>query len=310
MVSITKAMGLLTKEATKLIIEGKLTEMSREPRNVQVEVKEGDGGKVTIYLHNSHSAFVEADCQLQEEGRAEGDKPVVIIDDPGGGGNGEWMESDYSAYEDAATELMEAQAQNGQPMILNDELTAQMSTLQGEVSTLTDKLRTETERVSEGWRTSCEQVSGFDEAVTAKDAEIDRLKARIAELEASRVDSTAVPALGMHVTEPASPRVLAVGHSSTEAPPSPHSSGGTAAPVTVAGSSLTATHRGKAPPISEFIVEDPDCTLDDWLPSLEWAIMWNTWTEEEQIIQLAGHLKSHALQEWNLLGRGERTSFS
>ena len=101
----------------------------------------------------------------------------------------------------------------------------------------------------------------FDEAVTAGRY---RLKARIAELEASRVDSAAVPELGMHVTEPASPRVLAVGHSSTVAPPS---SDGTAVPVTVARSSSTAPHRGKAPPISEFTGEDPDCTLDDWLPS-------------------------------------------
>ena len=32
--------------------------------------------------------------------------------------------------------------------------------------------------------------------------------------------------------------------------------------------------------------------------------------EEEQIIQLAGHFKSRALQEWNLLGPEERNSFS
>ena len=42
-------------------------------------------------------------------------------------------------------------------------------------------------RQREVWRMSCEQVSAFDEAVSAKDAEIDSLKARIAELEASHV---------------------------------------------------------------------------------------------------------------------------
>ena len=38
--------------------------------------------------------------------------------------------------------------------------------------------------------------------------------------------------------------------------------------------------------------------------------MWNAWTEEEQIIQLAGHLKSRALQEWNLLRLEDRASFA
>ena len=68
--------------------------------------------------------------------------------------------------------------------------------------------------------------------------------------------------------------------------------------------------RGKAPPVSEFTGDDPECTLEDWLPSLERAIMWNAWTEEEQIIQLAGHLKSRALQEWNLFRLEDRASFS
>ena len=100
MVSIAKAMGLPTKgsvEATKLIIEGKLTEMSREPRNVQGEVEQGDGGKVTIYFRNSHSAFVEADCPLQGEEGAEGDELVVISDDLGCGGNGEGTDTSWDS---------------------------------------------------------------------------------------------------------------------------------------------------------------------------------------------------------------------
>ena len=45
--------------------------------------------------------------------------------------------------------------------------------------------------------------------------------------------------------------------------------------------------------------------LDDWLPSLHRASQWNGWSSEEQVIQLAGHLKGRALQEWNLLGEGQ-----
>ena len=86
--SIAKAMDLPTKgsvEATKLIIEGKLTEMSREPLNVQVVVKETDGGKVMILLRDSQGVFVEVDCSLPEEGGAKIDDDNAIGDDPGGG---------------------------------------------------------------------------------------------------------------------------------------------------------------------------------------------------------------------------------
>ena len=49
--------------------------------------------------------------------------------------------------------------------------------------------------------------------------------------------------------------------------------------------------------------------LDDWLPSLERASQWNKWTEEERLIQFAGHLCGWALQEWNLLSDNERATF-
>ena len=125
------------------------------------------------------------------------------------------------------------------------------------------------------WRTSCEQVSSFYETVTVKDADIARLKATIVELEASHVDGATVPALGMHVAGPTMPGA----HPQVLVPPSPHSSGGTAASVTAAGSSsvvapplthslgdtiapvvvargsLATPRRGKAPPVSEFLAK-------------------------------------------------------
>ena len=88
--------------------------------------------------------------------------------------------------------------------------------------------------------------------------------------------------------------------------PSPHSSH----EASRASLAHSTPRRGKALPVSEFTGDDADCTLEDWLPSLERAIMWNAWTEEEQIIQLVGHLKSCALQEWNLLRLEDRASFA
>ena len=65
--------------------------------------------------------------------------------------------------------------------------------------------------------------------------------------------------------------------------------------------------RGKALPVSEFTGQDPECRLDNWLLSLERASTWNAWSEEK-MMQLAGHLRGRALQEWNLLQPEERAS--
>ena len=152
-----------------------------------------------------------------------------------------------------------------------------MSALQDDIGTLTDKLERETERVIELWCRNCEHVSTFDKAVTAKDAKIASLRASIAKLEASCVDPPTMPA-PVHTS--VLPRVSTLSHS-TVTLPSPHPSGSDSQVGRAVVS--TAPRRGKAPPVSEFSGDDLDCTLDDWLPSLGRAIIWNGWTEEEQI---------------------------
>ena len=66
--------------------------------------------------------------------------------------------------------------------------------------------------------------------------------------------------------------------------------------------------RGKAPPIDEFTGEDNRVTFDDWLPILERAATSNGWTQEEMLMQLAGHLRGWALQEWKLLNPTDKTT--
>ena len=75
-----------------------------------------------------------------------------------------------------------------------------------------------------------------------------------------------------------------------------------------APSTPTPTRQGKASPVTQFSGEDLECQIDNWLPSLERASVWNAWTAEERLMQLAGHLKGRALQECNLLKRKERES--
>ena len=67
--------------------------------------------------------------------------------------------------------------------------------------------------------------------------------------------------------------------------------------------------RGKAPPIDEFTAEDRCITFDDWLPILERAAMWNGWSKEESLMQLAGHLRGRALQEWKLVGTSDKATY-
>lgn len=55
--------------------------------------------------------------------------------------------------------------------------------------------------------------------------------------------------------------------------------------------------RGKAPPVDVFTAENPEILLDDWSPALQRAATWNSWTQQEHLIQLAGHLRRRALQE-------------
>ena len=53
--------------------------------------------------------------------------------------------------------------------------------------------------------------------------------------------------------------------------------------------------------MDSFTGENPEIRLDDWLPALDRASLWNQWTDEEYLIQFAGHLHGRALQEWNLM---------
>ena len=50
-----------------------------------------------------------------------------------------------------------------------------------------------------------------------------------------------------------------------------------------------------------FTGENPEILLDGWLLGLQRAATWNSWTQQEHLIQLAGYLRGRALQEWSLL---------
>ena len=49
--------------------------------------------------------------------------------------------------------------------------------------------------------------------------------------------------------------------------------------------------------------------FDNWIPTLERAAAWNNWSEEEKLMQLAGHLRSKGLQEWGLMSPDEKKDY-
>ena len=56
--------------------------------------------------------------------------------------------------------------------------------------------------------------------------------------------------------------------------------------------------------------ENPDILWEEWLPMFERAASWNGWTEQDKLLQLAGHLHGKALQGWSLLSDSDRSTFT
>lgn len=248
----------------RVVVEGRLLDMGRDPFNIQVELLDSkinllDAEGVFFSVVEQDEEFETSDLDSEEE------NPDVS--------------HELSWYK---SELAEITAQNL-------ELTATVDGLQAEVEL-------GKARIQELWKLSCSQLVVFDDALSAKDVEIEKLVSRIDERESGRCVSAprattsrreSVPA----VVEECVPRV-------TGGPP----------PVFIVPPA-SKPRRGKAPPISVFTGEDVECQLEEWLPSLERASTWNGWSEEDKLIQLAGHLDGRALQEWNLMKVEDKNTF-
>ena len=66
--------------------------------------------------------------------------------------------------------------------------------------------------------------------------------------------------------------------------------------------------KGRAPPVDSFSGGSLDVFWEDWIPTLERAVLWNGWSDEE-LLQLAGHLWGKAQQEWALLPEDQKATF-
>ena len=144
--------------------------------------------------------------------------------------------------------------------------------LRATIITLTEQVEKEKKRAKDLWRINCAQLAEFDSTLALKEDEVEVLQRELS-------------GLRLHSTSPIDTEHMA------------H-------PLTHSSQALTAVptrRRGKAPPIDAFTGEYPETRFDDWLPSLRRAAEWNAWEPDELLLQLAGHLRGRALQEYNLL---------
>ena len=246
-----------TSDDLSLLIAGKLEEMDREPRNVQVLVQEMPRGSY-LSLQDMDGVFVRAEPPEPPEERE--DTPSDIERDEPELGDGE------------GGALREALDQANQEKEL----------LQNEVRELTEELGKLKIRVRELWGASCDHVVEHDRVITAKDEEIASLREQLGRLSPSMSESEAHGHHGSTTTRTVPPLATSLVH-------------------TAEHEAVRRPRRGKAPPVDPFTGENPAIRLDEWLPSLQRASRWNGWSSEEELMQLAGHLRGRALQEWNLL---------
>ena len=296
-----------SSEQLRLMIEGKLREMDKEPRNVQVVCGEKEPYKV--WMKDDKGAFFEADLYEEET--------VSTADH---------ADSEDLAMTDPTTTVEQALAENG-------TLKETIRRLEGEVAAANEALESETRRVSEledelerspsvesveklqrelrkekdkvksMWRVNCEQLACYDDELAAKDEEIAELKRRIAAM----APDPATRGMGSVATDPAVHDPPSTMPTTDPLPPvRPPAS------VTPSSSSSSATQPrrwGKAPPVDMFTGDNLELRLEDWLPTLERASTWNNWTPEELLIQFAGHLRGRAFQEWNLMSADDKASY-
>ena len=158
---------------------------------------------------------------------------------------------------------------------------------------LRQRLDHEKTRFRELWRTNCQCLAEYDTMCTQKDTEIKRLRQLLSE--AGRRSPSEAGRRSESPTRESDPHEPVSGNAS-------HGGG-------LARTTGHKPRRGKAPPVDAFTGEEPEIRLDDWLPSLKRAATWNEWMEGELLLQLAGHLRGRALQEWGLLDDTSKATY-
>ena len=282
-----------SNEETRQLLEGKLMELEREPRNVQVVVREDK----RIFLVYEEGIIVSTEHVSND---TQGHVSSEVLDHVNNESHRDDVFELRSALCEAHSKNESLTSQLFETEMTVTQLQAEVIELKAIVTKLEGELK-KGDKAKRFWRQQCEQLALHEASLEQKDAEIARLKEEVVKLES--------PNRRSHGGESQATRVGMTYKSQTE--PSdrgmsePRSNDETlsSTPATHSRDSPARMHsrRGKAPPLDCFSGENPEITFEDWLPSLERVARWNEWPEEDTLLQLAGHLRGRALQEWLLL---------
>ena len=313
---LAEVLGLPTQasgDELRQMIEGTLTDKGREPENVQVVIHERRRvtSELTVYLTDETGVFERTQRNT---------------------------DASESSMTGNTAELDELRAER-------DHLHNTVTILTERLTQLSTQMEEEKERNKRAWKENCLRLQALDAELADKDAELASRDAHIARLnqpsdslDRVRVQFAArdsTPYLYPHArtqlqySPSPSPSDLSVislrelpqqvqrdSSIRQQAPTDPTSRRAAPASVLTVQAALETVQqdgrrhrRGRAPPVEQYTGENRDEQLDDWLPTLERAGQWNEWMPEELLLQLAGHLRGRALQEWNLLSQSEKSSW-
>ena len=204
---------------------------------------------------------------------------------------------------DLEQKLSEAETRNTE---LAAELTALQGELTGEIARLQEELTGEKEEVAqlqEELRTKSDgdEVKKLETALRKEKEKFREMSCRqAAEQEDLPAEDREIEELKQKLAGSGRSSRTHLSHSDSDDDP---------LLVSTQASHKPPVRRGKAPPIDQYTGEDPEIRFDNWLPALQRAAHWNGWTDEETLLQLAGHLRGKALQEWNLLVESDKATF-
>lgn len=225
---LAKALGVpmsATIEDLRLMIDGKLAEMDKEPQNVQVVIDDAEeGGVECLGLQDETGVFLrttdgdptdEDQTRREEESESrETDKSAPVTVDTL---QAELEEARLKQIE-MAEQLVSQQAELDSAVEALARERDRVETLrrekEAEVSKIREELIQEQGKVRYIWRMNCEQLAQYDTESSEKDAEIVQLKARLAALgspeHAPDVITPPATAPGSGVTPPTSTPVSVV----------------------------------------------------------------------------------------------------
>jgi len=288
---IAEALGIhqgnSVAEKREMIIS-KLDEMGYEAQSVQVVIQ-GRGDDAPMFLVNDNGIIKTVDSK------------VIRRADDGTGPNTELR----SALRESRQETEQLQVELNDKLAEIKQLSLELESARDtiaerdrELTVLKEALDREKTKARHYWREQCDELARHEDELEAKDIEISLLKAKLLASPKSSVNDKSSQSgiaadLPLRTTHPPSANLLyeiAPAHRELQTSPG--------------------VRHGKAPPVDTYAGEGADMLFEEWLPSFERVAAWYGWSENEKLIQLAGHLKGKAQQEWSLLSLSLRDQYS